>query len=170
MFFLEPLLERLFNDFMSIFCENIRFWDPFVAQLGSKMSPWGDHFGQKSENNEVPRTTGTLLEPTWRPKGAQEAPQRPQATILKDFYRFFIDFEAIFYGFSFNFRLIPSGFWSFGRKDDGLNKSRASVGLLRNFPWNLYALKQFVHPFWHISCGSYVFGGHAMVLTKAVLP
>ena len=47
MFFLEPLLELLFLDFMLIFCEKVRFWEPFATQLGSKMDPWGDHFDPK---------------------------------------------------------------------------------------------------------------------------
>ena len=47
MLFLEPFLERLFLDFMPTFGQKVRFWTPWAAQLGSRIDPWGDHFGPK---------------------------------------------------------------------------------------------------------------------------
>ena len=40
-----------------------------------------------------------VLGPTWRPKGAQDAPKRPQGSIFTDLYRFGVDFATIFNGF-----------------------------------------------------------------------
>ena len=86
MFFLEPLLERLFNDLMLTFFEKVRFGDPFATQLGSKMGPWGDHFGQNVDFSLPGVMARALLGPTWRPKVAQKVPKRPQGPIFSDLY------------------------------------------------------------------------------------
>ncbi len=84
MLFLEPLLELLFCDFMLIFCEKMRFGGPLATQLGPQIDLWADHFGQNVDFSLRSFMSETLLEPTWRPKGAQDAPQRPQGSNFTD--------------------------------------------------------------------------------------
>ena len=84
MLFLEPLLERFFYDFMLIFDKKVRFWSPPGHRQGSKFDPWGDHFGPNVDFSLRSFMAQALLEPTWRPKGAQEAPQRPQGSNFVD--------------------------------------------------------------------------------------
>ena len=47
--------------------------------------------------------TRSVLEPTWRPKAAQDAPKRPQASI---FTRFWIDLGSIWVSFSMELLMI----------------------------------------------------------------
>ena len=86
MLFLEPLLERLFCDFMLIFDQKVRFWSPPGHRQGSKFDPWGDHFGQNVDFS-LPCFPGqALLEPTLRRPGGPRAPKGrpngPKAPIL----------------------------------------------------------------------------------------
>ena len=46
MLFLEPFLKRLFRDLMPTFGQKVRLWTPPGHQLGPRIDPWGDHFGQ----------------------------------------------------------------------------------------------------------------------------
>ena len=55
------LLEQLVLEFMLTFNQKVRFWTSWAAQLGSKIDPWGDHFGPKGEKDEVPRMLLTHL-------------------------------------------------------------------------------------------------------------
>ena len=69
---------------MLIFCPKVRFWSPPGHRQGSKFDPWGDHFGQNVDFSLRSFMSEALLEPTWRPKGAQGAPQRPQGSNFTD--------------------------------------------------------------------------------------
>ena len=97
--FLDALPERLFRDFMTTFCEKVRFWSPMAAQPGSKINPWGAHFRKKIDFWVTLLMSQSVLEPTRRSKVAQDAskiaprgqkvdPRAPQGW-------FFMDFEVI---------------------------------------------------------------------------
>ena len=85
MFFLEPLLERLLSDFMSIWGTKLWFWHPLATQLGSQIDQKSPHFRKKAhkiQSLSYQNPPGTDLAHQSRPRCL---PQRPQGTIFIDF-------------------------------------------------------------------------------------
>ena len=82
-------LGATFLRFDDDFLPKSAIWEPPWAPPGLQIRPLGRPFRPKyrllSYPAGGPERPGTDLAPTWRPKGSQEAPQRPQGSNFVDF-------------------------------------------------------------------------------------
>ena len=99
MFFLELLLDRFSSILYRFLAQNNDLWLPLATQEGPKIHPGGVIFAQKGLQKLRAFRSEAFLEPTWRPKVAQDAPNDPRAPFLS----IFIDLSWIWVAFLIDF-------------------------------------------------------------------
>ena len=64
-FFRSPCRTAFLEGPGADLCRKVRFWRRFGLPVGPEIDPWSDIFCQKGSKSRVPRTRGSVLEPTF---------------------------------------------------------------------------------------------------------
>ena len=136
MFFFQTAFQRsFFEGPCADLNPKVRFLTDFGPQLGSKMAPWSAIFDQKGDRFRWHRRTGSLLEPTWAPFGAENGPRTYFSRFgtvfgwfLKDFRWNLKDFHGFptYFGHDFcqNFGIYISSFFFFKKRQTTTPRSK----------------------------------------------